>query len=213
LLLSPLYVAAAAPAFVASTILDENVEPINLDAEADIVGISFMTFNAPRAYEIARAFRQRGLKVIFGGHHPTLMPDEAIRHCDAVCIGEAEPNVPNMMSDFVNGELKPFYSLTSNEFHGRALDRRLIQKRHYITTNGVQATRGCTNRCEFCSISAFVQRTFKTRPVDEVLAEIKTLPGRHVLFIDDNITANVHYAKELFRRLIPLKRHWYGQAA
>jgi radical SAM superfamily enzyme YgiQ (UPF0313 family) len=110
-MLPSLHVAASMPSFVETRILDEEVEPIDFETDADIIGISFMTYNAPRAYEIADRFRrEKGRSVIFGGYHPTFMPEEAIQHADAVCIGEAEGNVQHIMEDFAAGELKQFYS-------------------------------------------------------------------------------------------------------
>lgn len=113
-MLSALYVAASSPDDVETVIVDENIEPIDLDTDADIVGISFMTFNAPRAYELAAAFKERGKIVVFGGYHPTLMPQEAIRYCDAVCIGDAEGNVPRLFADFRDRKLQRFYRYRSD---------------------------------------------------------------------------------------------------
>jgi hypothetical protein len=108
-MLTSLYVAAAMPKGVRTRILDEDVEPIDFDCEADLVGISFMTHNAPRAYEIADEFRRRGRPVVLGGYHPTFLPEEAAAHGDAVCVGEAEGTVPRMMADFLGGRLEPRY--------------------------------------------------------------------------------------------------------
>jgi hypothetical protein len=100
-MLSNLCVAASMPPYVGTQSIDEEVEPIDFDTDADLIGISFMTYNAPRAYEIADRFRnERGKPVIFGGYHPTFMPEEAIQHANAVCIGEAENNMPRMIEDF-----------------------------------------------------------------------------------------------------------------
>ena len=101
-----LAVAASMPAGVETRIIDENVEPVDFDTDADLIGITFMTFNAPRAYEIAARFRDHGKTVIFGGFHPTFLPYEAIAHCDAVCVGEAEYNVPRMIEDYRAGQLQ-----------------------------------------------------------------------------------------------------------
>lgn len=108
-MLPSLYVAASMPPHVQTQIVDEDVEPIDFETDADIIGVSFMTYNAPRAYEIGDIFRAKSKTVIFGGYHPSFMPEEAIQHADAICIGEAEYNVPKMISDFQNGGLKQFY--------------------------------------------------------------------------------------------------------
>lgn len=213
-MLSSLYVAAAMPSYVDTQIIDEDVEPIDFDTDADIIGISFMTFNAQRAYQIAEIFRKEKSKtVIFGGYHPSFMPEEAIKHADSVCIGEAENNVPRMIEDFIAGRLKPFYSSELSDLKGLPIPNRgLIRKSAYITPYAVQATRGCPNRCTFCSITAFFKNTFRARPVHEVVDELKSV-GRQVLFMDDNIIANTAYAKELFAKITPLKKRWVSQCS
>jgi len=210
-MLGPLYVAASAPEYVETTIVDESVEPVDLDCDADVIGLSFMTFNAPRAYEIADAFRRRGKAVFFGGYHPTLMAQEAIRHCDAVCIGEAEPNVPRMFDDLRRGRLQEFYQAPGERLAPLRVDTGLIHRNQYVSSAVIQATRGCYGKCEFCSVSAFYNHGFKSRPVKEVVAEIESVGSKSILFIDDNMAADVPYAKALFRAMIPLRKHWYAQ--
>ena len=210
-MLSSLYVAASMPPGVETRILDEDVEPIDFDAEADLVGVSFMTYNARRAYEIADVFRARGKPVVFGGYHPSFLPGEAVRHADAVCVGEAEGSVPQMIADFRGGSLKPVYRSAPVSLAGLPIpDRGLIHQAGYITPDAVQATRGCPHMCTFCSVTAFAQHRFRTRPVDEVVDEVKRL-GRWLIFMDDNIIGNRDYAKELFARLAPLNRRWCSQ--
>ncbi len=210
-MLPSLYVAASMPEYVNTRIVDEDVEPIDFSLDVDLVGISFMTYNAPRAYEIADKFRSIGKKVIFGGYHPTFMQEEAIKHADAICIGEAEYNIPNIIEDYMAGQLKQFYK---NELVDLSklplLNRNLLKSRSYITVNAMQATRGCYHRCEFCSVSAFNEYKIRTRPVGQVIDELKQL-GRYVLFMDDNITLNKEYAKELFTAMIPIKKTWFSQ--
>jgi radical SAM superfamily enzyme YgiQ (UPF0313 family) len=197
-MLSSLYVAASMPPGVETRIVDEDVEPIDFDAEADLVGVSFMTYNAPRAYEIGDEFRRRGRPVVFGGYHPSFLPEEAGAHADAVCVGEAEGSVPQMIADFQTGRLRPVYRSAPVSLAGLPIpDRSLIRQGGYITPDAVQATRGCPHACTFCSVTAFAQRSFRTRPVDEVLDELQGL-GRWVLFMDDNIIGDREYAKELF---------------
>jgi len=211
-MLSSLYVAASVPPPIETRIVDEDVEPLDPDCEADLVGISFMTYNAPRAYEIADAYRQKGKTVIVGGYHPSLVPEEAGLHADAVCIGEAEANVPQMMRDFLGGSLKKYYSGSLADLRGMPVpDRRLIRQRAYAPVDTVQATRGCPNRCSFCSVTSFFHNNCRVRPVDEVIDEIAPL-GNYILFMDDNITANRDYAKELVARLAPLQKHWVSQS-
>ncbi|MEI7847129.1 MAG: radical SAM protein [Chloroflexota bacterium] len=211
-MLSSLYVAAAMPSYVQTRIIDEEVEALDFDMQADLVGISFMSYNAPRAYAIADSFRERGIPVIFGGYHPTFLPEEAKQHADAVCIGEAENNVPRMMTDFQAGQLQPFYRSLPVNLAGLAQPRRdLIRRKDYAPLEFLQATRGCNYQCSYCSVSAFNAHSLRTRPVEEVIDELKTL-GRHVLFMDDNLIGNREYALELFRAMLPLGKTWFSQA-
>ncbi|WP_167619618.1 B12-binding domain-containing radical SAM protein [Maribellus sediminis] len=210
-MLPSLYVAASLPRHVQTQIIDEDVEPIDFDTDADIIGVSFMTYNAPRAYEIGDRFRAKGKAVIFGGYHPSFMPEEAIQHSDAVCIGEAEYNIPNMIADFQNGGLQQFYKSELVDLADLPhLNRNLIKRNAYVTPNAMQATRGCVHHCEFCSVASFNRYKIRTRPVGDVVKELGTL-GRYVLFMDDNIILNKAYAKELFKAMIPLKKRWFSQ--
>ena len=211
-MLPSLYVAASMPPNVETQIIDEDIEPIDYETDADLIGLSFMTYNAPRAYEIADRFRrERGKPVIFGGYHPTLLPEEAIRHANAVCVGDAEPSVPLMIEDFMAGRLKPIYRSKPLPLNGLSIpDRDLIRKRDYAPIDVIQATRGCHYKCSFCAVAAFHQYRFRTRPVDEVIEELKTL-GPNILFMDDNITGDRNYAKQLFSQMIPLGKRWFSQ--
>lgn len=210
-MLPSLYVTAAMPSHVKTQIVDEDVEPVDFETDADIIGISFMTYNAPRAYEIGDIFRAKGKTVIFGGYHPSFMPEEAIQHADSICIGEAENNVPKMIIDYQNGGLRKFYRNELADLSKLTLpDRKLLKTKSYVTTNTLQATRGCFHHCEFCSVAAFNRYKIRTRPVGKVIEELKTL-GKYVLFMDDNIVLNKEYAKELLKAMIPLKKKWFSQ--
>ena len=210
-MLTPLAVAAAAPKEVEVSVVDENVEPVDPDADVDLVGISFMTYNAPRAYALARRFRQRGRTVLFGGYHPTLLPEEAAEHCDAVCVGAAEPNLPRMIEDWRAGRLQRFYRDPQREFRSAPVDPGLIRGRQYMSATLVQATRGCHNRCEFCSVSAFAGYSLLHKPIEEVVEEIRRGGKRRVLFIDDSLSADLGYLRALLSALVPLQVRWYSQ--
>jgi radical SAM superfamily enzyme YgiQ (UPF0313 family) len=211
-MLPSLYVAASLPPHVQVRIIDEDLEPVDFETDADLIGISFMTYNAPRAYQIADRYRlEKGKPVIFGGYHPTFLPEEAIEHADAVCIGDAEPNVPHMFRDFENGRLERFYDHKLDSLAGLPVpDRDLIRRQDYAPIDAIQATRGCHYRCSFCSVAAFHRNQFRIRPVDEVIAELKTL-RRNVLFMDDNLIGDREYAKQLFAEMIPLGKRWFSQ--
>jgi radical SAM superfamily enzyme YgiQ (UPF0313 family) len=213
-MLSSLYVAAAMPPHVRTTIVDEEVEPVDFNADVDLVGISFMTFNAPRAYEIADRFRrERRVPVIVGGYHPSFLPEEALQHADAVCVGEAENNVPRIVGDFEGGRLQRVYRNGLVNLAGLPVPpRSLIRGGSYAVVDTVQATRGCPHRCTFCSITSFFGHSFRSRPVDEVIEELKGL-GTYLLFMDDNITMDPEYARELFTKMNPLKKRWFSQCS
>ncbi len=208
-------IAALTPQEIEVAITDENVETIDFDEEVDLVGLTAMTMHATRAYEIADRFRERGITVVMGGLHASSLPHEAKEHVDAVVIGEAEHVWGDLLHDFQQGQLKPFYK--SDHFcslikqpHPR-LD--LLNKNNYWTINCVQATRGCPFSCDFCSVAQFFGDTYRYRPVDDVVEEIKSLPPGYCAFVDDNIMGKPSYAKELFQKLTPLKRKWTSQGS
>ncbi len=213
-MLSLLSVAAETPADVSIRIVDEQIEDIPWNAEADLVGITCMTALAPRAYEIAGRFRARGVPVVLGGMHPSLCPDEAIRHADAVLAGEAEGLWSRVVDDARAGRMSGIYR--ADGLHSlRGLHpppRHLLQGRRYATVHAVQATRGCPHGCDFCAISAFNRKTHRQRPVDEVVAEVAAIPDKFIIFVDDNLTADRDYARRLFQALAPLRKWWITQA-
>jgi len=213
-LLSLLTVAAETPRDVRVEIVDEQIDDIPWEGNWDLIGITCMTAAAPRAYEIARRFRRRGVPVVLGGMHPTFLPDEALEHADAVCVGDAEGVWARIVRDALAGRLAPIYrSEGPARLAGlEPLPRHLVPKRHYGTVQAVQATRGCPHRCAFCAVSAFHDGRFKRRPVGEVVAEIAALPERFFIFVDDSLTADPEYARELFRALRPLGKRWFSQA-
>jgi len=207
--------AGLTPSWFDVVLIDENVEPVDLNAKADLVAISCMTASAPRAYAIADAFRARGIPVVIGGIHPTIMPDEAAAHADAVVIGEAEPVWKEVLDDFLRECLLPrYWHVDYAELVGLPRPRReLLQVQRYLTTNVVQTARGCPNDCSFCTVSRIAGRNVRFRPVDEVIEEVRPLEG-WIGFVDDNITIHARRAKELFEALIRLNRPWgwVGQA-
>ncbi len=213
-MLSLLSVAAESPPNVNLRIIDEQVDEIPWDDPYDLIGITCMTATAIRAYEIADRFRKRCIPVVLGGIHPTFCPEEAGQHADAIVLGEAEGIWPEVVSDARKRCLKRFYY--NNHLPAlkglRHPPRHLLAGNKYKTIHAAQATRGCPNRCDFCSVSAFYQATQRKRPIKEVVAEITNIPSRFFIFIDDNLTADKEYASQLFRSLIPLGKRWVTQA-
>lgn len=223
-LLAPLglmYLAAYTPPEVEVRLIDENVERIDFSQVPDLVGITTMTATAPRAYEIAGRYRALGAKVVLGGVHASMMPEEALRHADAVVVGEAESVWPQVLADYEAGRLEPMYRQEEFIDFARPIQPRrdIIDPKRYWSANGVQTSRGCPHNCNFCSVTAFNGRRVRMRDVDNVLAEVESLPRANlrrrmvVPFVDDNIAANPKRAKELFKELIPMKIRWGSQAS
>lgn len=192
------------------TLLDEGVEELDLDSiNADLVGITCITPTAHRTYQIADALRKRGITVVIGGVHPTLMPNEVKRHADAIVTGYADTTWPMLLKDFKKGKMKKVYVQEKDfKFQNTPEPRRdLLKKNKYFTINTVQASRGCPYRCLFCVVPVTWPGYF-FRPVKEVIAEIEKLEGDTFVFLDLSPMENTAYVKELFRELIPLKKKW-----
>jgi radical SAM superfamily enzyme YgiQ (UPF0313 family) len=208
--------AALTPPEMSVKIINEEYEKIDFDEAVDMVGISFQTPAAPRAYEIADQFRRNGVTVVIGGVHASAMPNEAIEHADSVVIGEAENIWPKLLEDYGTGNLKRFYKANGYvDLRNLPIPRReLLNKKIYMSTNVVQASRGCPQGCEFCSIERFFGKKTRFRPIEEVIAEIKDMDRQNfLLFTDDNLIINPTYLKNLLTALIPLKRKWLGEAS
>ncbi len=193
-------------------IYDETAEKIPLDTDADVIAITCITGTSSRCYRFADYFRSLGKTVLMGGVHPSLMPKEASMHADAVLLGLGEKTFPQALMDIKNNCLKPFYYGDGcGDIANRPLPRKdLLKKSKYITLNTVEAVRGCNHTCTFCAYpAAFGQRVI-TRPVEDVINEIKSFKGKEVIFPDVNLIADTKYARELFTAMIPLKKWWFG---
>lgn len=208
-------IASLTPPDIDISITDELVQPIDFDKQADLVGITVNTKTAVRAYEIADEFRSRNVPVVFGGIHPKVAQHEAIQHANALVLGEAEGIWEQLLEDFRSGTLKTFYR--SDRFpslENFPLPRReLFHRVKYDTINLVQTSRGCPYACQFCSVSILYGKGVRLRPINDIIAEIKTLKGNKLLFVDDNIVGRTGYVKQLLTRLMPLKKKWIGQAS
>lgn len=213
----PVVFAATLPEDVEVEFVDENVQPLNIEADADFVGISIMlTAQVKRGWEIADAYRKLGIKVIFGGIATMLHAEETALHADAVFIGEAEGRMEQVFADFKNGELQKVYNYFQNfpsiEAVGTA--RRSILNRDMYNYRGVQmvdlvhASRGCRFNCYPCCVSFLGGRRFRPRPLDKVIEEMASIDNNRLFIVDNSLAQNKGWEMNLFREMIPLKKKW-----
>ena len=195
-------------------LIDEGISDVPLDLDADLVGFTVITGTAMRAYELSDHFRNRGIAVVLGGPHVTLIPDDAQLHADAVVVGYAEDTWPQLLRDFAAGQLRPRYDQAPGlDLANRPFPRRdLLPGRHFLTNNVFEATRGCIHNCDFCVVPAAWGRKPLQKPVDDVIADIRRHGARKLIFVDLNLIADREYARRLFAALVPLKVQWYGLA-
>lgn len=195
-------------------LLDEGIADVPMDLEADLIGLTVITGTAMRAYELADHFRRRGVTVVLGGPHVTLIPEDAVPHADAVVTGYAEDSWPQLLRDFAAGQLQQRYDQAPNlSLADRPFARRdLLPGKHFLTNNVFEATRGCIHNCDFCVVPTAWGRKPYLKPVEQVVADIRQHGARKLIFVDLNIIADRDYALLLFKALIPLKVQWYGLA-
>ncbi|MDD5089991.1 MAG: radical SAM protein [Candidatus Wallbacteria bacterium] len=194
------------------TIIDNDWEEIPFNCEFDLVGVTVTTFTSEKAYEIADKFRHLGVRVVFGGAHASLMPEECLLHADSVVVGEAEYVWPQILKDALSNSLKTKYHnpLPVNMNDVPFPQRGLCDRDNRIAT--VQATRGCTNSCKFCYLPDVPWHEFRKRDIDLVYEELKNLKQKIVFFVDDNMFADQDYVIRLCEKITPLKLIWSIQA-
>lgn len=199
-----------------ASIEDEHVQALRTDDVPDLVVIQVYVTNAYRAYRLADAYRAKGCFVALGGLHVTALPEEAAPHADAIFTGPGEQTFPRFLADFRAGQAAPRYVSTG----GRTLQgvppvrRDLIRRDRYLVPNSIVVTRGCPLHCDFCYKDAFFQggRGFYTQRIDDALAEIERLPGRHLYFLDDHLLGDRRFATELFAGMRGMGRLFQGAA-
>jgi radical SAM superfamily enzyme YgiQ (UPF0313 family) len=198
-----------------ASIQDEHVETLTLDDDPDLVVIQVYITSAYRAYEIADQYRRRRVHVAMGGLHVTSLPDEAAVHADTIFLGPGEDTWPRFLEDFRAGLQKRRYCSTLRTLEGVPRIRRdLIARRLYLVPNSIVVSRGCPHSCDFCYKEAFFKggKGFYTQLVDDALAEIERLPGRHLYFLDDHLFGNVPFATALFDGMRGMGRLWQAAA-
>lgn len=195
-------------------LFDEGIADVPLDLDADVVGLTVITGTAMRAYALADHYRRRGLTVVLGGPHVTLIPEDAAPHANAIVVGYAEDSWPELLRDFACDQLRPRYDQSpALDLADRPFARReLLPSHRYLTNNVFEATRGCIHSCDFCVVPAAWGRKPYQKPVQQVVADIQGHGARKLIFVDLNLIADREYARKLFKALVPLKAQWYGLA-
>ena len=193
---------------------DDRLEPIPFDETTDLVAITVDTFTSQRAYQIANEFRKRDVKVILGGMHVALLPEEALGHADAIVIGDAEPIWDQLITDVRKNKLQQKYKGTFGEPQsGYFPDRSIFKGKKYLPVSLMQFSRGCNFNCSFCSVSKFFNQSHQCRKIDDVLYEIEKDKLKTILFVDDNMVSNKKELKIFLKELIPMKVRWASQSS
>jgi radical SAM superfamily enzyme YgiQ (UPF0313 family) len=212
--LSMAVLAGLTPADVEVRFFDDRLEAIPFDEPTDLVALSVETFTALRSYRIARAFRARGVPVVLGGYHVTLLPEEARQEADAIIVGDAEPVWAQVLDDARHRRLRPVYQgRAGHSLAGIRPRRDIFRGKDYQNLTLVEFARGCNFRCDFCSITAYHGASQNHRPAAEVAEEMAATGSRRFFIVDDNIVSQPARARELCRALIPLQVGWVGQAS
>ncbi|MBN2119936.1 MAG: radical SAM protein [Candidatus Omnitrophica bacterium] len=212
-------IAALTPKDVKITLIDENIESINYQQDVDLIGITFNTSLAPRAYEIANNFRKRNIPVILGGIHASMLPEEASKFANSVVVGEAELIWSDIIKDFRQRKLKSiYYAPKFPDLAHSPVPRWDLLKNKLYNIHIMQTARGCPFKCEFCSVTSFLGNTYRPKPIQNVIHEIETLlridKRKGIFFADDNIVFDTERAKELFTAITPFKiKYWWGQVS
>ncbi|MGA2661587.1 MAG: radical SAM protein [Verrucomicrobiota bacterium] len=214
------YLAAMVPNHHRVSVVEESVEDINFDEKVDLAGITVQTFSAERAYDVAAEYRKRGVPVALGGIHVTAVPDEAALHADAIVVGEAEDTWPELIEDFEKSALKKRYEKPARDSLKDLPHPRfdLIDPQKYILSLfnpmpliPIQTGRGCSHDCDFCATTKFYGAKIRHRPIEDIIAEIKYSKGNSFFFVDDNLTADYHWAREFFSAVKPLHIKFHCQ--
>lgn len=207
--------AGLTPPDVEVVLYDDRMEEIPYDEQTDLVAITVETYTARRSYEIANEYRQRGVPVILGGMHPTLLPEEAAQYADSIFLGDAETLWPIVVQDAQQGKLKARYKGPPGVAQlGGIMPRRDIFKgKGYLPMALMQYSRGCRFACNFCAVSQYFDKKHYIRRIDEVLKEIEEQEKKFIFFVDDNIASDKKALKELCKELIPINIKWFSQAS
>ncbi|TXT37630.1 MAG: hypothetical protein FD135_3464 [Comamonadaceae bacterium] len=205
--------AGLTPSDIELTFYDDRMEKIPFDEHTDVVAIPVETYTAARAYQIASEYRRRGVPVVMGGFHATLMPDEVSRYAEAVVTGEAEAVWPEVIDDLRHRRLQRRYHGEQRHLGQIRIDRRLFQGKRYLPIGLIETGRGCKFPCEFCAIQTFFSRTYRSRPVEDVVVEVAAIKHEKKLFffVDDNFAGDMKAGRSLLAELTKQKVRWITQ--
>ncbi|MEI7895969.1 MAG: radical SAM protein [bacterium] len=202
-------IAALTPDHYDIRIFDEEIEDLPKNLIPDVVGITTLAATGRRSFELGDHYRSLGSKVIYGGPYASFMQDEALKHGDCVIAGEAEGKWEQALADFEKGDLQPVYeSQTYVPYKAQKPPRWDLVNVDRIFQVAIQVSRGCPFNCDFCLVSKNFGRKMRYRGIENVVEEIKAAPSKYFFFVDDNLTINKKYAKELMRAIIPLRISW-----
>ena len=208
------YLAAFVPPHWEVLHIDEAVRPVDPSLAVDLVAITFHTPSAGHVYDLAAQFRQRGIPVVLGGPHVTLLPEEARQHADVIFVGEAETTWPRFLRDFEEGcPARCYASEAPPDLETAPMARKELYHRRDYTAGRLFATRGCTFGCDFCALAVMYQRKVRLRPAEVVAAEYASFPGKVIIFWDDNLANDRAYALDLFRKIAPYQKWWSSQVS
>lgn len=192
---------------------DEGIQDVPLELDVDLVGMTVITGTATRAYQLAAHYRARGITVVLGGPHVTLVPEDAQPHADAIVVGYAEDEWPRLLRDHAAGSLRPRYDQRPDLdlSHSPPPRREVLPRRRYLTEHVFEATRGCNHRCSFCVVPSAWGGPLQ-HPVEAIVADIRRQKAKRAIFVDLNLIADRAYARALFEALVPLGIQWFGLA-
>ncbi len=194
-------------------LIDEYNEKILFKNTYDVVAITVNTCNANHCYEISSKFRKLGVKIVFGGPHATLLPEEVSKYCDYVIIGEGEITWPQFLDDFYNNRAKTIYNCKDiiPSLKGIPVPRRDLIKKRCFTKGAVFSTRGCPYHCSYCNLKQIYFDQFRVRPIQEVIEDVSSIKSRYFVFWDDNFFGDQEYSVRLMKQLAKLNKKWAAQ--
>lgn len=201
--------AAITPKTHTVEVVDERYSNINFDRKYDLVLINFNLSSVPRAYELSAIFKKKGIPVVLSGWYPSIMSKEAKSHADSVIIGRNEKDWLDLLKDFEKNELKTFYGPSKYD-KSIKIPPTNVELPGFVLTGAIEATRGCPYKCGFCPEGNTIGGSqFFTRPVDDVIEEIKSIPQKTIMFYDNSLTINPKYSKDLFRKMKGLNKKFF----